>query len=199
MEEVNISKETASKYDFTLEEALLLALMIICRESNTSVKEIFKILKDKRIILEDKGYTIIPYESRNLIDNILSESNLKDNKKSEIEKLASKLKEIFPKGKKEGTNQYWSEGTALIVKRLNLFYRKYGKSYTDEQILDAAKRYVESYKGDYRFMRTLKYFIWAEKTNAKSEVESTSDLLTYIENKEEVQIENGNWEIELKN
>lgn len=199
MEDINISKTTASKYGFKLEEALLLALIVLCREASTSVNEVFKILKDKKIILEDKGYTIIPYESRNIIDSILSDSNLKEEKKSELEVLASKLKEVFPKGKKEGTNQYWSEGTALIVKRLNLFYKKYGKSYTNEQILNAAKRYVESYKGDYRFMRTLKYFIWAEKTNAKSEVESTSDLLTYIENKDEIQVENGNWEIELKN
>ena len=199
MEDINISKTAASKYGFRLEEALLLVLIVLCREAGTSVNEVFKILKDKKIILEDKGYTIIPYESRNIIDSILSDSNLKEEKKSELEILASKLKEVFPKGKKEGTNQYWSEGTALIIKRLNLFYRKYGKSYTNEQILDAARRYVESYKGDYRFMRTLKYFIWAEKTNAKSEVESTSDLLTYIENKDEIQVENGNWEIELKN
>ena len=34
-------------------------------------------------------------------------------------------------------------------------------------------------------MRTLKYFIYAEKINAAGEQESTSDLLTWMENKGE--------------
>lgn len=108
----------------------------------------------------------------------------------EIERLAIELKKIFPKGKKEGTNLYWSEGVPLIVKRLKRFFDKYGYNYTSEQMVDAAKRYVSSFNGNYSVMRTLKYFIFKEVKGADG-VESASDLLTYIENED--QEDNNNW------
>ena len=95
--------------------------------------------------------------------------------------IAEKLKAIFPTGKKVGTSNYWAEGKALIVKRLKAFFKKYGNNFTEEEIVNAARKYVESFNGDYRFMRTLKYFIFKEECKA-GEVESTSDLLSYIEN-----------------
>lgn len=108
----------------------------------------------------------------------------------EVERLAIELKKIFPKGKKEGTNLYWSEGVPLIAKRLKRFFDKYGYNYTSEQMVDAAKRYVSSFNGNYSVMRTLKYFIFKEVKGADG-VESASDLLTYIENKD--QEDNNNW------
>lgn len=106
--------------------------------------------------------------------------------------LAQVLKDIYPKGKKPGTAQYWAEGTALIAKRLKAFFKKYGEDYTDEQIISATEAYVKSFNGNYAYMRTLKYFIWAEKTNKAGEVESTSDLLTFMENAGEENVRN-NW------
>lgn len=97
-----------------------------------------------------------------------------------LNRLAEKLKEIFPRGKKDGTSLYWSEGKSLIVKRLKGFIKKYGE-YTDDQIINATKKYVESFNGDYTFMRTLKYFIYKNVVNA-GEIEYSSDLLNYIEN-----------------
>lgn len=118
-------------------------------------------------------------------------------KTRDIESLAVRLKEIFPKGKKPGTSQYWTEGVALIVKRLRIFFKKYGEDYTDEQILSAAEKYVKSFNGNYSYMRTLKYFIWAEKPNKAGEVESTSDLLTFIENSDEEGNIGFNWHDDL--
>lgn len=111
-------------------------------------------------------------------------------KTRDLESLAVKLKEVFPKGKKPGTSQYWTEGVALIAKRLRIFFKKYGEDYTNEQILSAAEKYVKSFNGDYSYMRTLKYFIWAEKPNKAGEVESTSDLLTFIENADQEDLRN---------
>lgn len=132
--------------------------------------------------------------------NILS-SCLVDSKKpiaikidtERLSNLAKELKNIFPKGKKAGTNTYWSEGNALIIKRLKSFFEKYNTDYTDEQILKAAKSYVQSFNGDYRFMRVLKYFIFKEEKGADGKVESTSDLITKIDNFEEKDTENPNW------
>ena len=47
-------------------------------------------------------------------------------------------------------------------------------------------------------MKTLKYFLWSEKVNKAGEVEPTSDLLTYIENADEVDELSNDWLNELK-
>lgn len=136
---------------------------------------------DGKFILMEKGQQII--------DTINFESTVPIKERCNQVSLAKQLKLLFPKGKKEGTSQYWAEGEALIAKRLNKFYDKYGK-FDEETILKATTSYIESFNGNYKYMRTLKYFIYAEKINAAGEQESTSDLLTYIENAEENNVDN---------
>lgn len=130
-----------------------------------------------------------------LLDNVLADSSVDDDTK--IIELATKLKELYPKGKKEGTNQFWADGVSIIVKRLKIFYKKYG-FYDNDIIIKATEDYIKSFNGDYRFMKTLKYFLWSEKVNKAGEVEPTSDLLTYIENADEVDELNNDWLNDLK-
>ena len=130
-----------------------------------------------------------------LLDNVLADSSVDDDTK--ITELATKLKELYPKGKKEGTNQFWADGVSIIVKRLKIFYKKYG-FYDNDIIIKATEDYIKSFNGDYRFMKTLKYFLWSEKVNKAGEVEPTSDLLTYIENAGEIDELSNDWLNELK-
>lgn len=130
-----------------------------------------------------------------LLDNVLADSSVDDDTK--ITELATKLKELYPKGKKEGTNQFWADGVSIIVKRLKIFYKKYG-FYDNDIIIKATENYIKSFNGDYRFMKTLKYFLWSEKVNKAGEVEPTSDLLTYIENADEVDELSNDWLNDLK-
>ena len=130
-----------------------------------------------------------------LLDNVLADSSVDDDTK--ITELATKLKELYPKGKKEGTNQFWADGVSIIVKRLKIFYKKYG-FYDNDIIIKATEDYIKSFNGDYRFMKTLKYFLWSEKVNKAGEVEPTSDLLTYIENAGEIDELSDDWLNELK-
>lgn len=130
-----------------------------------------------------------------LLDNVLADSSVDDDTK--ITELAIKLKELYPKGKKEGTNQFWADGVSIIVKRLKIFYKKYG-FYDNDIIIKATENYIKSFNGDYRFMKTLKYFLWSEKVNKAGEVEPTSDLLTYIENAGEIDELSDDWLNELK-
>lgn len=96
--------------------------------------------------------------------------------------LCKEMRELFPKGMKPGTNTPWRAPTKLIEDRLRTFFKRFGM-YTEEEILDATKRYLNSYEIDDRFMRTIRYFIF--KLEAKNGVqECTSDLLTYLEDKE---------------
>ena len=104
---------------------------------------------------------------------------------------------MFPKGIKEGTNSRWVDGLALVSKRLKQFVQKYGE-FTEEEIVDATKRYVDSFNGNYTKMRTLRYFIWADKRNPSTgEVEYTSDLLSFLEDTEDENI-TADWEVKLR-
>ena len=73
-----------------------------------------------------------------------------------------------------------------ISLRLKKFFKLYDNTYTDEQILTAAKNYVETFNGQYNYMRVLKYFIWKDEKklteDEKIQVVEISDLANYIEN-----------------
>lgn len=109
----------------------------------------------------------------------------------DVNALAIELKKIYPKGKKEGTNYYWTDGVAIIAKRLKAFFNKYGNIYTSEQIIKATKKYVGSFMLDYRYMKLLKYFIFKEEND-----NSSSELINYIENYNEK--DNFQWDKMLK-
>lgn len=178
-----ISQEGCEKNQISLGEILLL-LMIYAKTDYDEVKDS---LIRKGFIMADRqnlfpGKWIITRTGGEMIDSVVLDSEKIDNKDDEdILILAGKLKEVFPAGKKDGTSNYWAEGKALIAKRLKAFFKKYGTDYTDEQIINAAKKYVEGFNGNYQFMRTLKYFIFKD-TDVAGEREYTSDLLSYIEN-----------------
>ena len=88
---------------------------------------------------------------------------------------------MYPNGKKGGTQYYWRDSTNVIAKKLKAVIKKYGDCFTDEQAIDATKRYVASFNGNYQFMQLLKYFICKNVVKG-GEVEEQSQLLSYIEN-----------------
>jgi hypothetical protein len=111
-----------------------------------------------------------------------------------LDSLAAKLQECFPKQKMIYPNGiaspfYFRCNKTEIKNKLKKFITVYG-NVTDENIIDATKRYVASYapKG-YRGMRLAKYFIMKDdrKLMADDEVhvEEISDLATFLENKTE--------------
>lgn len=120
-------------------------------------------------------------KGKEILESIFIDSDKEDKSEEELLEIAEGLKSIFPEGRKEGTSNYWSESKLLIIKRLKSFFKRYGSNYTKEQILDAARKYVEGFNGRYQYMRTLKYFIFRDRNNL-GESEASSDLLTYIEN-----------------
>ncbi len=156
--------------------------------------------------LEYKGFDIkgklvspkLTQQGIDLVETLFVNSELID-KESEIKTLAKTLKNIFPTGKKPGTNLYWTEGVALIEKRLKLFYKKYGKEFKSEDIIRVATAYVKDHiNNNYANMRVLKYFMFKESMNVLGEVESISDLLTYLENAGQESIGDIDWTSTLK-
>lgn len=119
-----------------------------------------------------------------LVETILLNSEFTDkgNDDARYTNLAEKLIDLFPKGRKEGTNYMWRDSKALIAKRLKAIVKKYNVSFTDEEAVEATRRYVSSFNGDYRYMQLLKYFLMKKNLITGEE---NSQFLSYLENKED--------------
>lgn len=196
MSTLYINKDKIVQHKSSLEE--ILALLVfdlkidLTHFKNNFINEGFITAE-----LDDNHCTTGNYRMTNkakeLLSNVLIDSLPQTKPELSYEELAKKLKDIFPKGKKEGTNYYWSDGTAIIVRRLKLFFKKYGNTYNDDQIIKAAEKYVQGFNGNYQYMRLLKYFIFKEKVSASGEVEGDSELISYIENSGQEEILRTDW------
>lgn len=112
-----------------------------------------------------------------------------------IENLANILRDMYPGGKIPGTSYYYKSNKADIVRKLKSFFRRYGE-YTDEQITEATQRYIDSFNGNYTYLKLLKYFIWKDETR-DGEVIQSSVLADWIENKGQVNPTNTDWTTSL--
>lgn len=178
-------------------------LAILLVKSNTDIPKLLTELVDKQVLVKEEGLFkdgyLVTQRWDDVLSNLLLDSEQQNPKKNEehLEALAKSLMEAFPQGRKQNTNTYWRGNIKDTKLRLKKFFKLYGDKYTDEQIIQAAKRYVESFNGDYRFMRVLKYFIWKDDRKINSEgdgyIEEVSDLATLLENAGQEEINNGSW------
>lgn len=110
--------------------------------------------------------------------------------------LAKKVRECFPTGKMFGTPYYYRCNNREVALKLVKFTEQYGE-YTDEEIVDATRRFVASFNGTYRYLPLAKYFIIKNKTvedeDGSSHVVETSKLADFLENKEDTTIETNDW------
>lgn len=181
---ISLNKEACSSNGITLGEALLMLAIANKADLKEAEQALIKkgyITADRDDLFQQIGWRLTN-KGTEIIDSVVLDSDKHQEPKDRLNSLATKLKEIFPKGKKDGTNYYWAEGVALIVRRLKLFFKKYGNDFTDEQIIQATEKYVQGFNGNYQYMRLLKYFIFKEKVGAGGEVEGDSELISYIEN-----------------
>ncbi len=174
----------------------ILALMLI--KTGENISEVLKKLEEKEAVVaidDSKLDYRITQRWNDLCDNVLLTSDKYVPKEDIIVPIAEKLMQIFPKGKKPGTPYYWKCNKREVSLKLKSFFKLYGNTYTEEQILNAARDYVDSFNGDYRFMRLLKYFIW-KKDGDQGEV---SELATFIDNAGQESVSVGDsWVNELK-
>ena len=182
---IQIDEGVLDKYNLTHPQFFLLAM-----SKFNYTKEDIDVLTERGLI----GDTYNPDIAANAyfatdagleaIRGILSESiKLTKEEKDSLNDLASQMAELFPKGKKSNTTKYWRGNSGLVKQKLKIFFKKYGH-FSNEVILEATKKYIESFGDNLTLMRTLPYFI--EKNNE-------SELLTTIENLEDVAPNNDDW------
>lgn len=184
-----IKEEVCNNNRITLSElAILLAYDGGTFNSNTYSRLEKKGYLQKQLI---GGYALTE-DGKRILKQIIDDSTDKIDKKR-LEDLAEKLKEIYPKGKKDGTTYMWRGTTAEIVRKLQTLIEKYNFDFTDEEAIEATKYYVESFKGDYRYMQLLKYFLLKTARDADGNVEIKSEFMSIISNKGQLEEERKDW------
>lgn len=202
---ITIDETICNKYNMSLSEVLIAILTKITNNPLEVLKEALnrEIIGSHHADVKTPNIYYITQHWDDVLCNILLDSEKENIDKEDVflTSLASALMEIFPKGKKEGTNVYWRGNLKDTKLRLKKFFKLYGQQYSTEQILNAARNYVSSFNGNYSYMRVLKYFIWkdAKKINAEGKIyiDEVSELATLIENEGQENENNVNWTDEL--
>ena len=194
---ITINEEVCKKHNLSVEETIGL---LFVRLTQNAHKEIDKLINDEKVVndlLTDE--ILITQRWNDEVDSIILESDDSIPNEEELRELASKMREMFPKGFKIGSAA-WRGNVRELTIRLQKFYKLYG-NYKPEEILDATKRYVQSFNGDYTKMRILKYFILKHDPQMGEDgirhVEDISDLANFLEN-DCVDDKPDDWMIELR-
>jgi len=195
MSSINISKEALNKHKTKIANLFLLFAINYKIDLKASIQFLLTEGLVGECMNEGKynGNYFITDKGVEKLNQIIFDStaNIPDN--SILEKLAEDMQNLYPKGKKNGTNLYWRGSKKEIVIKLQGFYKRYGDQFNTNQILEATKFYIESFNGNYQYMQLLKYFIW----KIKGVDEVVSELASYIENNGSENI-NNEWTTNLK-
>ena len=182
---ITIDEEVCKKYGMTMSELLMIVLVKL----GVNILELGEQMASVKMIVPDdtvNGKYVVTQRWNDVAESIILDSDEYKQPIDRLEQLVIKLQKIFPEGKKEGTSQYWRGNKREISLRLKKFFKLYDNTYTDEQILDAAKNYVSNFNGQYNYMRILKYFIWKDEKKLHEDGEiriiEVSELANYIEN-----------------
>jgi hypothetical protein len=180
----------------------VLAIMLV--KTGVNITSLFDELLKKEILVRDlfSSEFLVTQKWDDICSSVLLESDTSIPTEERLEALVVQLMDLFPRGKKPAnTPIYWRGNKKDNKLRMQKFFKLYGNKYSDDQIIDATRRYVESFNGDYSYMRTLKYFIWKDSKKVNSEgniyIEEVSDLATWIENEGQEDLSN-NWTSTLK-
>ena len=181
----SIDENIALRHHLSLEE--LLMLMLLKRGCNLQVL-IEEMLKRELIVPNMFGNYNITQHWDDQMQKVLLESDKDVPKDNDLNYLVGQLRALFPKGIKSGSAA-WRGNVREITLRLQKFFKIYDSRYSDEAIIEATKKYVESFNGNYTYMRILKYFILKDEIKIDEEgkkyVEQISELANFLENEME--------------
>lgn len=188
---ITIDDKICLKHGLTPNEAML-ALVIKTGEMEEDISNMVA-----RGILVDKGEYLVTQRWSDVLDEILCNSqNSIEKSDEELLNLAQRMRECFPQGKMPGTPYYYRCNNSEVIKKLKKFFIQYG-NYPDDDIVDACKRFVASFRGNYKYLPLVKYFI--SKLKDQEDEDGTihkveySPLADYLENKEETVTDTSDW------
>ena len=153
-------------------------------------KKFLKILRDdkKRIklVLREKALEVIEF----LLTGIQKPNTKKKRKQQLNVDLLTRIPEY--RGIWKGL-QLGSMGSAKACKEKLARWMEENPEYTFDQILEAAKLYIESLRGDYRYLQRADYFIYKQENNR----EESSRLSAFIDEVDNGATSQGDWTTKL--
>ena len=191
---ITIDEKVCTKHKMTPVEVLFALAFRISKGDTLSN------MLAREILVDVGGQVQVTQHWSDVLDEILSDSSGNVEKSDEeLLELAKQMRELYPQGKMKDrfgrmTPYYYRCNNGEVVKKLKKFFTIFG-SVSDEDILDATKRYVASFQGNYTGMRLIKYFILKDDVKPSEDgnhVEQISDLATFLENKESEEEEGTN-------
>ena len=179
-----IEENVVQRHHLSINE--LLGLMLF--KNGCNPQQLINRMLERELIVQDMfGNYIVTQHWDDELQKVLLESDAEIPKDNDLNYLVGQLREIFPKGIKTGSAA-WRGNKREITLRLQKFFKIYDK-YTDEELISATKKYVESFNGNYTYMRILKYFILKDEVKIGEDgnryVEQVSELANFLENEME--------------
>ena len=204
--------DSIKEYGITLRELIFLLcsyLSLDLEEAKTTLT-----LKNIGVYVENVPWLILSDKQRDLIDKILENREAKTISNShrtqtQLDSLAKQMRELFPVGSmvtSNGMKYSWRGSVSEISKRMKRWFEKYPNNYTDEEILQATRNYVNNFRFSKNGMKTLIYFIMKNENNLGETIE-TSLLQRELENMADLkqdnngyvpEFEDGTWTGELR-
>lgn len=194
---LTIDQVILDKYNLTISEFMVLYLSINSVDIKSCMDSLIaKGLADRNLFSKDN--IVVSDKIKELMSTIVIDSDKSViDKDAEFTDLANELRELYPTGRKEGTTYMWRGTTAEIAKKLKTLVVKYNYSFTKEQVIKATKEYINSFNGNYKRMRLLKYFILKSERDADDNVNVISELMSLIENEGQENTAREDWEATL--
>ena len=191
-----IDEEICSKHRLTLAETFCILACKTC----DNIYQLIEDMKDRELLSKITNSPCPTMHWDDEVSSVLLESDKTVPLADRCASLAEQLREMFPKGIKTG-NAAWRGNVREITLRLQKFFKLYGNKWTDEEIIEATQRYIEHFKGDFTYMRILKYFIMKSERKmdeeGNSHIEDISELATWLENGEDIDEEETDWTSKL--
>lgn len=112
-----------------------------------------------------------------------------------FENLATKLRELWPSGNKDGKYP-WRDSVQVLKNRLKFIWNENNlkDKYSEEDVLQAARAYLARFSDNTKYMKILKYFIFKQDKiihkDGRSVYTYTSMLCNILENNEFIKEEN---------
>ena len=178
---LQIDKSVLKQYSIRLTEYFFMMILMYYPNTRISI-DLSNLLENGFIIENDVGCSLTDI-GLDFIKEVETMSVTKNISNKDIELLAEQMRLMFPEGKKQGTTKYWRDNKSNVEAKLKTFFKKYGH-YDSELILKATQKYIDSFGDNKQLARILPYFILKD---------DNSDLLTTLENIDEVTANNEGW------
>ena len=140
-----------------------------------------------------RGYKFLTKWGQDKIQAMLERVSPNARNVKPLEEVAKILINFYPKGMMPGTQIPWRSTPSEIAERLRKFFTYY-PDYTIEQVVQTTKKYVDSFNGNYKYMKLLKYFIFKNEDVVDNEGhvrrEMVSRLAEWIDAGDDIPMQN---------